>query len=200
MNTQAILAKIKQFPVAVGAIVLTIALAATLYARKGGIPDMETRQEELQSKVSTFESNAKEAINLEEQTETMEELASQIDGRTMLRADLTKNVAYFYDFEQEGALEIISITQVPAGSVSRQEEREAEKERFETINFTIQVEGTYTNLIQFAHDIRNGEKIVRIEDMGITPVGGIDDSGVLRATFTINALGRKVDQSQPANS
>lgn len=200
MDIQAILAKLKQYPVAVGAIVLTLLLAVALYVRKSGIPDMETEQEELQAQVSTFEDNAEAALNLEEQTEAMKTLASDIDSRTMLRAELTKNVAYFYDFEREGELEIDSIIQVPRGNLSRQQAREAEKARYETINFTIQVEGTYENLIRFAHDVRNGNKIVRIEDMGITPAGSAANLALLRATLPVNALGRKAEQNSPANS
>ena len=200
MDMQNLLANLKQYPVAVGAVILTILLAVALYVRKGGIPDMETQQTELKEKVDTFEGNAEEAIDLETHTEMMQDLASEIDSRTMLRAELTKNVAYFYGFEREDALEINSITQVPQGNLSRVEERAAEKQRYETINFTIQVEGTYKNLIRFAHDLRNGEKIVRVEDMGITPAGSNTNPELLQATFSVNALGRKVAQNQPANT
>jgi hypothetical protein len=116
----------------------------------------------------------------------------------MRRAELTANVAYFYGFEEEGVLDIESVNQVPRGQISRREERELAKLIFEEIDFVIQVEGSYERLIQFAHDLRKGAKILRIEDIGMSPANTsalAEDR--LRATFTVNALGEKPEGASP---
>lgn len=200
MNIQVIIAKIKQYPVAVGAVVLAVVLLAVLYMRSGEIPEMEARQQSLSSEVETYEKNETAAVELDSHLEQLNSLTSKIDNRLMDRSRLTGNVAYFYNFEEEGKLDIESVNQVPLGNMSRAQEREAAKRIYDEIDFTIQVEGTFERLIQFVHDLRMGEKIVRVEDIGISPVSGNQTSPRLRATFSINALGKKSEGSGSSRS
>jgi len=196
MNTEVIIAKIKQYPVAVGAIALTVVLLAALFIRKGGIPEMESRQEALEKEVNTIKFNEREAIKLDEDLEKLKELVSEIEAGTMNRSELTVNVAYFYSFEENNDLQIDSVNQIRESAEDSRSRGARQRDTFEVIKFTVQVEGSYDHLVQFAHDVRNGEKIARIESVGISPTAQNPER--LRATFSINTLGKIREESESA--
>ncbi len=200
MNTQIILEKIKQYPVAVGAVVLVILLVSAWYFRKGGIPEMQAEQDSLSSQVEVMERNQDRATGLEADLATLKELTAALESRLMRRAEKTQNVAYFYSFEEEGALEIETVNQMPLGQLTRDQERERRNQMYESIEFTLQVEGSYEQLVRFTHDLRNGEKILRVEDIGITPVNEGLGQDLLRATISVNALAEKPNEETTGRS
>lgn len=200
MNTQIILAKIKQYPIAVGAFALALLLIGAWYVRKGGIPDMQSEQDTLSDQVKIMEGNQDRASGLEADLTTLKDLTGTMEARLMRRAEKTQNVAYFYNFEKEGILEIESVNQLPLGQLTRAQERERKRQMYESIEFTLQVEGSYEQLVRFAHDLRNGEKIVRVEDIGISPVNEGLGEDLLRATISVNALAEKPEEDSTGRS
>lgn len=155
MNTQLLLAKFKQYPVAVISVVLAVLLGVGIFVRKGGLPDLEERQSTLERQVNTIGTNQSNAANLDQHLESLKSMVADIRGRTLRRSELTTNVAYFYSFEEPGELSIESVNQLRAEGAAAP----AAGDLYEVVRFTIQVETTYPRLIQFAHDLRKGPRI-----------------------------------------
>lgn len=183
MNIQLIIAKIKQYPIAVGSVVLALALLAGILVRKGGLPDMEQQQETLQNRVNVIRTNAEAAKGLDEQVEQLSGMVETIRARTLRRSELTANVGYFYGFEEPGVLDIESVNQLRSDAGNAPGARDL----YETIRFTIQVDTTYDRLVRFTHDLRKGAKIVRIESIGVTPSS--PGSERVKASLSIRTLG-----------
>ncbi len=198
MDVQFILSKIKQFPVAVGSVVLAILLLVGWYVRGRGLPEMQATMEELEKEVRLIRANADQATGLEDDLTALQELVGQIDDRLMVREERAINVQYFYNFDlEEGLVDIISVNQmaVQGGGPGRGAPGQpGAPTNYELITFSAQAQGTWDEVLQLLYRLRNGDKIMRISSFSMTPKGTVGpDADILIVDLRIEAVGRLPD-------
>lgn len=197
MDVQIILAKLKQYPIAVVSGILAIAFLAGMYFRGGAVPEMQAELDELTSQVNIIRRNTDNAVGLEADLERMRELVASVEDRLMVREQRAINVQYFYAFEnEEDIINIISVNQVapnPAGP--RGQAGGSPLDNYDVIQFSAQAEGTFDEVLRLFHRLRNGEKIIRIRDFGLSPKGGGVTTEDLIVNFTLDVLGKKPEEA-----
>lgn len=177
---------IRKFKFAVGAGVVAVLCLAVFALRFSRLSDLEEELQRADDDVRRMQRNIENAENLATQLAEIERLTDRIADRTVVPADAAVNKAYFYQYENPG-LKIESVEQRTPPAA--QGENPWKMQNFETVEFTIVAEGSFTDVLGLAHQIRGGQKLVRVTSMSLLPGEGIRNQR--RIELTIEALAEK---------
>ncbi|MGJ3241591.1 MAG: hypothetical protein ACFE0O_01335 [Opitutales bacterium] len=190
MDVQQILAKIKQYPIAVGGGFLVLVMGVLLYLRGGMVPDLDRRYDELKAEIAVISANRDNAAGLESDVEAINDLLDAVTSELMVRDQRAINVNFFYELEEDLPVRLISVNQLdPAPTGGRGPKLPTELDNFEVITFKVVTEGTFENVLRFLYQIRTGAKLLKVRDVITLPSEAGPNQ--LSAELTIQALGKK---------
>lgn len=195
MDTQAILAKIKQYPLAVGFGVGCLILGVLIYLRSGENGKLQTELDTLKGRNTQIEANLREGTGMVEDLARLKEMVEAIEKRLVNREERVLNVQYFYNFDLEQELiNITSVNQLPPNEAAM---RTGPLKIFETVDFNLVCTGTKQQLLQFLHEIRRGGKILKVTSISLDPEPGLPNESNIRLTLACSVLARKTAPPAP---
>lgn len=163
MTTQELLAKIKQYPLVTGCLVLIAILGGVVYFRGEIVPTLTVERDSLESQWSAQQFNEAQSVNLDKQVEELEAMIEEIDGRAMKRAEKVVNEAYFYQAARHAGVSMMHYGQEDDPDLSEAEKKAVANERYEEIGFDLNVRGKFEQVTTFVHTLRTGRHFVRLD-------------------------------------
>jgi Tfp pilus assembly protein PilO len=179
MNAIELPSFIKKQPVAVACALLCVVLAVVIYFRKDTLAAAQAELEDKTSRASHLKENVDSATSinkadrLDEQLATMKQATQAIEARLLHVNQLAINKQYFYKLESETQTRLTGLNQSgvrPAGRNSA----------YVAVGYSVNVEGTYAQLLDFVRRVENGEHFSRVQALSISPSGGGNASLSLR--------------------
>ncbi|MGB0370978.1 MAG: hypothetical protein ACPGN3_06465 [Opitutales bacterium] len=171
MNAQDILRKILSYPIALGSVILAVVLIAIFVFRGLGIEELEQSILDSKRTRDTLSSNRKNSFGLKEDLEKLSELESLIDDMSLVSEERSANIAYFYDFEEKQAADMVSISQKGVIAPNSNTSMFTNLESRALIPFDLSITGTFNEALSYAYNLSTGEKIARITaiNLGTSP-------------------------------
>lgn len=197
MDTQLILAKIKQFPIAVGAVAVALVFGVILFLRSSAVPEAETERDRLSSQVQTMSRNVQQSKDLPEHAEQITEYAENLQSRLMDASNRPTNFRYFYELAERSGVQIDQLNQreIEIKPNAPPEDRPNLK-LFAPIQYTVVATGDFPSILSFLYEIRNGTYFTRTDAFSVA-AGQDDLPGILEVSLTMDVLGKKED-TKPA--
>lgn len=160
MNVQDILSKIKQYPIPVGGLIIALVLVGVFMSRKGIYPVLDSEVKALETQLSIFNKNERNALNLSNDVARAKELLEDVRGRLMDRRDVASNQGYFYDLERISGVSIVD-------DIREKSERYCtslpEPKNFDVIRFSIKVDGRFNEIMEFVNLLESGTHLSYVE-------------------------------------
>jgi hypothetical protein len=157
MSTQELVAAVKKNPISFGCGALGIVLIAAIYFRSDAIPKAEAELGEKSAQAEKIALNIKYSAQLKEQVDALVAANREIDGRIIRASQLGINTQYFYRVESVTGVKIIDLRQNTGTTVGK-----PAKGTFIPVSFSVSVQGSLKQIIEFLRQIENGAHYSRI--------------------------------------
>ena len=193
MNTDAILAKLKRYPVAVVCAVLTIIFIGVLYMRSSRIPALEEEMNQMEGEWKAIGENKSQAVDMNTHLEKLNAITEKIDGRLMSADSKAINYQYFYKLEKSSGIRIEDLNQRDSSNAAAKAGA-AKLELFQPIVFTVKAEGTFKQILTFLYELQYGRHFTIIKDFscsGIEAEKEKDVQDLVNLAVNLEVLGVK---------
>jgi len=183
MASSDFLALLKKHPVGVGCALLSLVCGVVLYLRSGNIAANHTELEARSAEAAKMVSNIRNSSNLAEQVVEIQTQTKEMEARLLKASQLAVNLQYFYKLETENEVKLIDVRQnsIPKGA----------KTVYQGVPFTVSVQGSYTQVMNFLGKLQNGRHFCRINTANFTKAAGANTSGpVINLSINLDLLGQ----------
>ncbi|MCF3649980.1 hypothetical protein [Synoicihabitans lomoniglobus] len=173
----------------VGCGVLAVLLTIGSYVRAGNITELEATLEERTRLSERYKNNLRYANRLQADAAKVKEATDAISRRAIDPSALATNLQFFYRLESELDLRLIDLRQGIA-------DRPKKATIYSAVPYTVAVEGTYIQLMDFVRRLETGGHYVRFQTSNFNPsreaggaLTGTDPKIVL--SLNLQLLGRQ---------
>lgn len=184
MNLEAILARLRQYPIAVGAGVAALILAAFAYFRAGTVPELTARESSLSSEAALMDRNVTQSVGLSEHVEKMRTVVATIQERLMESEQKAINYQYLYDLEQASKVRITAMAQNDVVTDARQRGGKPTPSHYIGIPFNMSVQGSFGEVMEFLYRLETGRRFARIDVFSLSLAPGALTPGAAPGTGT----------------
>ena len=184
MSNEELIAFLKKNMIAVGCVVASIAIAATIYLRSDELPNAEKVFEDNAQKSALLAANIEDYEHLPEQHSTLVTANQTITARMINVGQLAENEQYFYRIESDTGVKLQDLRQVPWSPPVKN----APKTTYTHVGFVLSAQGSYAQLMDMMRRLENGEHYCRVLSCNIHPMGEIRGS-TLQMTLALELLG-----------
>lgn len=187
MNSQDIIKKLKLYPVASVAGIVTIALILAIYWRGMSHSAQQHRHEQAVEKWNQIEENVfKNSVNLETHLENAKLISHDVKERLIRSSELAKNYQYFYRFENSTGVKILTLQQQPTaprppGKKGNNEPKQ--KPQFSKVGYTMSATGGFHQTLAFLHAIEHGQHFFHLKEFALQRS---NEAGSRDITITMN--------------
>ena len=189
MNTEAILSRIKQYPLAVGSVVLSILLIILLSTRGSNVANLETRRDDLEKKWSDMQQNDVRAVGMADHVNKIREVSSDIKARLMVREQKAINYQYFYSLERDNGISLTRLSQSDV-VVDKTPPGKPTLNLYSPIEYSVSISGPFRQVIQFLHDLEHGKYFTWIDNFSVSSTSQTEKGGI-QVSMTMDTLGEK---------
>jgi hypothetical protein len=166
MTNQEAIAAVKRNPISFGCGALALVLAVTQYLRLEEIPGADAELALRTADRDRVSLNIKYSAQLTEQEAAMNAALKVIEGRLIRPGELGINTQYFYELETATGVKILDLRQAnptsapanPGGAVAAR----AAKVTYVPVGFTVGLQGTLPQLLEFLRQLENGAHYCRV--------------------------------------
>jgi hypothetical protein len=163
---------IKKQPVAVVCALLCLGLAVAVYFRKDAMAEANDALAQNKSDGEHLRDNVTNASKLDEQFEVMTQAIQAIEGRLVHADQLAINKQYFYKIESETQTKLTNLSQSGEATSGKN----SGKNSYIAVLYSISIEGTYPQLLDFLRRVENGEHYARVQGVVLTRGSGSENS------------------------
>ena len=169
---------LKKHPLSVVCGLITVVCAALLYYRADNITASQAELEARTAEANKMIANVRNSANLAEQVTEIQAQRKELEGRLMKAGQLAVNLQYFYKLETETEVKLADVRQ---GNISRNG-----RGQFAGIPFSVTVEGTYAQVVNFLGRLQAGRHFCRITSANFTKASGSNMPGAADMTLSLN--------------
>ena len=169
---------IKKQPVAVGCALFCVALALAVYFRKDALATAQAELDDKTSRANHLKENVDNATSinkadrLDEQLATMTHATEAIEARLVHVDQLAVNKQYFYKIESETQTKLTGLNQTGVAAAGKNSGNTA----YVAVGYSVNVEGTYAQLLDFMRRVENGEHFSRVQGLTLSQGGGSEST------------------------
>jgi len=181
MTNDQLKALIKKNPVTVACGVVVLAVLGGLYFRSGDIATAEAELAEKSAASEKYSLNITYSAQLKEQHDALATANKAIESRLTRASQRGVNTQYFYQLERETGVKLVSFTQsaTPAKPA---------KSAFMPIGFSVAVQGTLAQTIDFLRQLEDGAHYCRVHTANFS-INPTSRGGPLTLSLTLELLG-----------
>jgi hypothetical protein len=183
ISNEQLFAFIKKNPIGVGCGLLSLALAFAIYYRADLIPATATELDQKGALSDRYAANLKYGKDLPEQFQQISEDSKTINSRLISAADILTNQQYFYN------LETVTGTKILQNQTTTAAQARGSKNAFVPIGFTLNVSGSYPQLLDLLGRLENGLHFARVLNARFSKTASTN-ADMLSLTLTIELLGQ----------
>ncbi len=186
MTNDELFALVKKNPISVGCALLSLALGAGIYFRADELPAAMKVLTEKSDEGSRLAANLQNAKDLKEQGDALAVCEKELETRLIRgsQSQTLTNYQYFYKLEAETGAKMTVISQgitAPA--------KNAAKTIFNGVPFTITVQGTMNQMVDYLRRLESGARYCRVMSMTCgVPV--TDRGSVVTLALNLELLGQ----------
>jgi hypothetical protein len=175
---------LRKNPIGIGCVLLSLVLVGFIYSRGELLPAARGLLDEKSTEGERLAANVKYSNQLREQVDEIVAAGKAIDGRLIYAAQLASNLEYFYKLEADTNTRLLSLT--PLTTPARPGNA---KTTFVPIGFTLNVQGSYAQILDFLHRLENGLHYARILNATCAKVSVEGD--LLTLNLNVELLGQR---------
>ena len=191
MDISVILEKVKQYPIAVGAVLASILLALVFFLRKDNVPNLEVERDVFKAQWNAVLENDKRSVDLIDHVTTAKEASQDVRGRLMDRSQKAKNYQYFYQLEEQTGISLARIAQSDALPPANPPPGKPKITLFSPITYSISVAGEFQKVVKFLYEMEHGKYFTRVEKFSCG-LSGNDALGTVQISLQMEVLGTKI--------
>lgn len=154
MNGQSLIIFFKKHPIGVGCALIAMVLGGLKFVRGGSVTDLRTQVQERSDQSDRLKNNLRYSARLDEQLAFMEQAVRTVENKAINPGALATNLQFFYRLEQDLGLTLVDIRQ---GTVVASKE----PRQYLEVPYTVAVQGTYLQLLDFLQRLEKGERVVK---------------------------------------
>lgn len=159
------------------AALLLLGLGIFLYLRQSNIAAELAEVEQRGGKV--LQTVTRRSV-VSQQLDTARATVRHIEDNLVRESDLAGNIAFFYELEQQTGVRLVQVRQfksaaVPAGR------------RFLTVPFSLQVNGSYTAVLDYLNRLESSPRILRVRNLSLSRIK--PDAPALDLDLEVEILG-----------
>jgi hypothetical protein len=159
---------IKKQPIALSCGLLCVGLVVAIYFRHSVLAEATDSFAERKSVVEHLRENLANAHELDDQSTAMTQAVQAIEARLVHADQLAINLQYFYKIESETQAKLTDLRQTGAATTNA---RNSEKTAYTGIGYSISVQGSYPQLLDFLRRVEGGERFARMQGLTLTGAG-----------------------------
>ncbi len=189
MNAQALLAKLKQYPLAVAGTVIALIFLVLLYFSSSTVSDLEGRYTEIETELNTILKNNENAVGLEQELTEANKLVEELDERLMLDDAKADHYQYFLGIAETSG---VSISDPVYGGYLNPDEKgvKVDTKEFAQIEYSLDISGEYQQVLDFLYGLRTGKYFIRESRLALSTRQ--DANGpVVEAEMVVKILSKK---------
>ncbi len=184
MTSADLVALLKKHPVSFACLLLCLAAGVGIYLRYGNILASQNELESKSAEVAKMTANIRNATGLAEQVAEIQGHTKELEARLLKASQLAVNLQYFYKLETENEVKLIDVRQ---NALPRSTKATA----YIGVPFTVSVQGSYTQVMNFLNRLQNGRHLCRINAANFTKVAGTGSAGSLvNLSLNLELLGQ----------
>lgn len=181
--------KIRRYPIATGAVGVTLALLAIFFLRGNAVPGLEVREADLVAQVRLIESNAQSATGLSGDLDTVEATVEEIESRLFDREELAINTSFFYGLDDQLGAQVREVTQAGAETARRGDANKGLK-TYSVITYNLSVAGSYAELVEFLGVVDSVSPFARVSSFELKQGSGAGGKNSINLNMKVEVLGR----------
>ena len=165
MTKDEIILLVKKNPISVGCGLLSLALGGVIYYRGGELPAAEEELVQKSEEAARLAANIQNAAQLKEQVDLLTAASKEVDARLVhASGGQLNNYQYFYKLESETGAKMTVLSQAAATKGTA-------KGTFMAVPFTITVQGTLAQMLDYLHRLESGARYARVMNVtcGVVP-------------------------------
>lgn len=167
----------KRNPIPVGAGLLSLALAATIFLRSDLVPEANATLDAKSTEARRYDLNLTNSTQLKEHYEAMAGATKEIESRLIRPSQLGINQQYFYRLESEYGVKLSEL---------RQDSRTQSQGSFIAVPFALTVQGDFPAVVGFVQGLENGAHYCRVLSASCTA----DRTGPVTLVLNLELLGQ----------
>ncbi len=176
-----LIALIRVRPFVSGCIILTVALAATNFFLWRGYRAATVRYEDMRQQGGTLLRTLANRTRIDSDLAALRTANGQIAGNLMDEQSMEVNLGYFYRLEKAAKVRLVRLNQLAAPAP-------LPNSLFKTVQFSMQVKGTYRNSIAFIRSLETGSRLLRIRSGAVERSN--PDNGDILLDLTVEILAK----------
>ncbi|MGF1450195.1 MAG: hypothetical protein ACFB20_12370 [Opitutales bacterium] len=197
MNTEALIKKIKSYPLAVAGAVLLIIIGGFGFLRADVLPELRLRRDDLQFELTGYESNIRNGGSLQEDLDKARGIVEQVERRLIDPEETIANLQYFLAFETISGADLSDPRQtgVTGGNYEveaakgKKSKKKAKATPFSEVGYSLDASGSYDQLLSLIHALQSSRFFLRVDTVNLSPSQSLEGSE-LAVGLTLSILGR----------
>ncbi len=186
MSNEDLVAFLRKNMIPVVCVIVSIAIAVTIYLRSEVLPDAEKVLAQKAQQGELLAANIEDANqppSLKDQRTSLSASNDAIAARLVRFGQLAENLQYFYQLESATGAKLTPV-QIPVPAPGKN----APKTFFTPVGFTLSAQGDYAQLIDVLRRLEDGEHYCRVLTCNIRPLTE-QRGGPLAMTVSLQLLG-----------
>ena len=167
MDLQGLIGFVRKHPIGVGCGAIALVMLVLTFTRSGSLDTLETELMERQDQSNRLKNNLRYSAGLDEQLAALQQAVAVVESKTINPGALATNLQFFYRLEQELGVTMVDLRQGVV--LESNEQRE-----YLTVPYTVSVEGTYLQILDFLQHLEEGGRIVKFETANISSSGSAE--------------------------
>lgn len=186
MNSEQLIAKLKQYPLALICLLVVLVMFVLIFLRGDRLPTLEAEAQTLQQTVDVINTNSKNSVGLAQNVEQLQQLTENIDSRVIDPEAKTDNYRYFLAMAEKAEVQLVdpSMSKVASG---------AGMKVYPLVEYPLSVSGEFDNVLKFLYYLRTGRHIIRIDAMTLSPKEGSAVKYNVQASVQISGIGKPAE-------
>ena len=182
MTSEEQMAVMKKNPITVACGVLSLLLAVGIYFRSGAIPEAEAELAQKSGESEKLALNITNSAQLKEQLDDLVTANKALDAGIIRASQQGANSQFFYKLESDTGVKMVDFRQTTANVTK------PAKGNFAPVAFTVSVQGTFQQIVQYLRHLENGAHFTRVMTASISGNASQRNSP-LTLSLTLELLG-----------
>lgn len=183
MNVAVIVAKLKQYPIAVISVGIAMVFAILIFFRGGLVTERETTLVELESRFQLIQRNVINSNHLAANVDEIKAMVADVESRLIKPSNTVANTRYFLSLENQAG---VKINDPSMGEIRTPNPRGLPN--LTHVSYTLTVNGDFNSVVDLLYLLHTGEHFSRVQSFSIARGRG---GSTLTAIINLQFLGTK---------
>jgi hypothetical protein len=187
MKKEEIVAQLKNYPLAVGLVVLAILMGGLGYYLESSLDDAKNNSKELEDKADVVQRNLAAGHDLEANRIQVQADLKALDAALLDPTEVIENQQYFWNLEGSSGIKLFAPNQGLTVSLGKN------KDDMTSTPFTIGASGSWDTVTKYLYQLESGTHLVRVHQFRLSKdeqQGKLGQPNQLAVALEVEVLGK----------